>query len=211
MLQYYDFTLAVNGVQQVQVPGRYIAYYAGQSDAANTATQNRIAVKLGPTGNEVILQPGQAVHLGDSDKDVPFWSVRNYDNTNNVTGQLLVGDGQFYDANKTVTIGASNVSNAAALPVKRQQLSTITTFVPVVINTGAAQALVSDSTQMVLRIRNTHATANLYIGGSTVTTANAAKCIPAGGMWIEDEAAGAAWYATSDTNGVSVAIEGLKL
>ena len=114
----------------------------------------------------------------------------------------------------TVEVTADNVGinndNANAIPVQQQALGTIVHKVPVVINTGAAQALVSDATLKRLVVRNASASATIAIGGAGVTLANAAIVLAPGDMWAEPDAAGAAWYATSDTNGADVRVMGVK-
>jgi hypothetical protein len=190
--------------QSVMMPctGNGFSYESGTSTTNNAY----IIVKPGTGGTEIRLKPGQKVNdIGAQG----VWLITAEDPTATITGYVVIGDGKFADDNNVVTLGSS--TNAAALPVKKQTLSTLTVIGPVTINTGAAQALVSDATQQQLRIRNTHATATLYVGPVGVTAANAAVVIPPGGMWIEEEAPGAAWYATSDTNATSVAILGLKL
>lgn len=169
---------------------------------------NRIIVKP-ESGAEIILKPGQRVRMAADREKTRVWYVRSFDGVSVITGTIVIGSGEFEDSN--LTLGASSVLNSAALPMQRQALSTITHFAPVVINTGAAQALVSDATQRTLRIRNASASATVYLGGPAVTAANAAIVLAPGALWIEEEAPGAAWFATSDTAGASVAIMGVKL
>ena len=99
--------------------------------------------------------------------------------------------------------------NASAVPVQQQALSTIDDKAPVTIGTTAA-ALVSDATLKRLRIRNSHATAVIAIGGAGVTLANGAVQLQPGDTFLEEDAAGAAWYAISDTAGTVVQVQGLK-
>lgn len=206
-MQSINFTVPAGGSVLIPCPGNGIWFESGTSSTSDTY----IVVRPDKGGAECVLKPGQ--NFQDRSNPATQWTITCHDPAASISGRLIIGNGDFSDDNtqNLVTIAASNVPNSAALPVQKQALSTITQFAPVTINTGAAQALVSDPTQRMLRIRNTHTTANLYLGGATVTTANAAIVIPAGGMWIEDEGAGGAWYATSDTNGCAVAIQGLKL
>lgn len=127
-----------------------------------------------------------------------------------VTGERLpvdIGGG-------TVTVTADNVginnNDAAAVPVRNQALTVIVHNPAKVINTGAAQALVSDATLKRLRIANEHVSATVAIGGAGVTLANAAILLSPGDMWSEDDAAGAAWFAVSDTDGADVRVMGMK-
>lgn len=204
-MQSYAFSLAATTGRSIPVEGDFIAYESGSAGAGDT----HITVKP-DVGDEVILKPGQGIRLSQKATN---WFIKVTDQASTVSGTLIIGEGDFWDSNTAnlVTFTASQVPNSQALPVKKQALATITNFTPVTINTGAAQALVSDATQQILRIRNGHATATLYIGATGVTTVNAAIVLAPGDLWIEEEAAGAAWYATSDTAGCNVQIQGLKL
>lgn len=100
-------------------------------------------------------------------------------------------------------------NNAAAVPVQMQQLSTIVNIAPVTVGTGNT-ALSSDGTLKRLRIKNTHATAKVAIGGTGVTLADAAIVLEPGDVYFDDVAAGAAWFASSDTAGAILTLQGLK-
>lgn len=105
---------------------------------------------------------------------------------------------------------AVNNNNASAVPVQTQQLGTIVDHSPAVINAGAAQLLINDATYKRLRVRNNSAAAVVAIGGSAVTMANAAIILQPGDTWVEDDAAGAAWYAVSDIAAADVRVMGVK-
>lgn len=100
-------------------------------------------------------------------------------------------------------------TNAEAVPVQQQALTVIDDKAPVTVGV-AATALVSDATLKRLRIRNSHATAIIAIGGAGVTLANGAVQLEPGDMFVEEDAAGAAWYAISDTADTIVQVQGLK-
>jgi hypothetical protein len=100
-------------------------------------------------------------------------------------------------------------TDANAIPVRSQALTTIVNIAPVTV-AAANTALISDATLKKLRIKNTHATANVAIGATGVTLASAAIVLAPGDMFIEDDAAGAAWFAISDTAGAVLAMQGLK-
>lgn len=106
-------------------------------------------------------------------------------------------------------VGNITNNNAAAIPVQTQQLSTIVEK-PAVSVGVATIALVSDATLKRLRIRNNSAAAVVGIGSAAVTMANAAIILQPGDTWIEDDAAGAAWFAISDTAATDVRVSGLK-
>lgn len=116
-------------------------------------------------------------------------------------------------------IGTLNNDDAHAVPVvqkigavfttQAEKLATIQDLAPVAVGI-AATALVADATLKRLRIRNGHATANIGIGGAGVTLANAAIQLAPGDVWNEVDAAGAAWYAISDTAATNVQVQGVK-
>lgn len=208
-MQLYPISLNAGNQRgtSISAHGHFIYFESGSVNPSTGDPHLRISTD---NGDDILLKPGQGFKLP---KKCTSWRLSVLDGTSDIAGTLLIGDGEFNDNNtqNLITLAASNVPNAAALPVKKQQLATLTNFAVATINTGAAQALVSDPTQAILRIRNTHASANLYLGAAGVTSATAAVVLGPGDLWNEEEAAGAAWYATSDTNGCTVAILGLKL
>lgn len=104
-----------------------------------------------------------------------------------------------------------NVGNndASAVPVRSQALATIVD--KPTVNAGlAAVSVVNDATLKRLRIRNAHASAVVALGSATVTLANGAIQLQPGEVWLEEDAAGANWYAISDTANTTIQIQGLK-
>lgn len=74
---------------------------------------------------------------------------------------------------------------------------------------AAATALVAAATaRRGLRFYNA-GTADVWLGGAGVTTANGCIKIGPGQTWIEDDAPGAAWYGVSGTAGQNVRIQEL--
>jgi hypothetical protein len=114
-----------------------------------------------------------------------------------------------------VTLNASNVSinngNAAAVPVKSQGLFTIEDYNEVTIAGIAAVPLIADVDLRRLRVRNSHATAILVLGGAGVTLTNSPIRLLPGDVFIEEDAAGASWWAITDTPGATVQIQGVTL
>jgi len=114
----------------------------------------------------------------------------------------------------TVNVNATNVginnTDAEAIPVRAQALSALVHRPARLVNTGDAQALVSDATYRKLRILNASPGAVVALGGADVTLENAAIVLAPGESWLEDDAAGAAWYATSDVDGADVRVMGVK-
>ena len=137
----------------------------------------------------------------------------------NVSGQVVVSNSAAARvpvdlAGGNVQVTATNVGinndNTKPIPVQKQALTTLTDSITKAINTGAAQALISDNTLKRLRIRNESTSARVALGGANVTMANAAIILEPGETWLEDDAPGAAWYATSDQNGADVRAMGVK-
>lgn len=118
-------------------------------------------------------------------------------------------------------LGVVTVDNTSgeAIPIAQVAGTTFTTEAkpmgslvnpaPVVVGL-AATALIADATLKRLRIRNGHATAIVALGGAGVTLANAAIQLLPGDIWLEKDAAGAAWFAVSDTAGTPVQVNGVK-
>jgi hypothetical protein len=107
------------------------------------------------------------------------------------------------------SVTVNNPNDQAAI-VQQQALSVIADHTAAVINAGPAQLLINDPTFKRLRIRNASSMAVVSLGGAAMTAANAAIILLPGDSWIEDDAAGAAWYAVSDTAGTDVRVMGLK-
>jgi hypothetical protein len=196
-----DITPILNGTPQRTMPSRKTAFkYRTPYDAVELQAAADCTVAIFLTTNDVSLgfADGAQVNvaggvsiLNAADERVPV----------DLAGGVV---------NVTATnVGISN-TNANPVPVRSQTLNTLVDHLPAVINTGAAQLLINDATLQRLRIRNAHATALLALGGPAVTLANAAIVLQPGDSWLEDDAAGAAWYATSDTNGTDVRVMGVK-
>lgn len=179
---------------------------------------SRISVKTAK-GDEFTLRPGQSARLP---YEVESWYVSLYDTAATITGNIITGSGEFNDNNTTIAAGAFSVTNfpanqsvtvtnnnAAAVPVTKQAYSTLSNANGTV-GTGAAVSISNDATLRRLIIRNTHATGIMYLGGAGVTSATSAIQLKPGESWIEDDAAGANWYATADTASTSYALQGLK-
>jgi hypothetical protein len=196
-----DITPIVNGSRQVTMPGRKAGFkYRTQYDAVELVAAADSQVRVFLTTNDVTLGFTDGAQV-------------------NVLGAVQVTNGPDVRvpvdiAGGTVTVTADNVginnTDDLAIPVRHQSLKTIVDHAPVVINTGAAQSLINDATFAKLRIRNADDVAMVAIGGIGVTLANATILLPPGAVWVEDDAAGAAWYAVSDTDGADVRVIGMK-
>lgn len=106
-------------------------------------------------------------------------------------------------------LGTLTNDDAHAIPTRRQALSNVVAVAPVVVGV-AAVALVSDATLRRLTIRNASNTETLALGGPGVTLANSPIVLQPGGVYIENDAAGAAWFGIASNAGVNVQIQGLK-
>jgi hypothetical protein len=117
-------------------------------------------------------------------------------------------------AGGTITVTAENVginnTDVNPVPVRSARSAQIVNKPAAVVNTGVAQAVVSDATLAGLRFRNASASAVVWLGGAGLTPETAAIELRPGDMWTETEAPGAAWYAVSDTNGADVRVQGVK-
>ena len=128
----------------------------------------------------------------------PVLGVVTVDNTNAEAIPVLQKPGE------TFAVSVSQVLN-----VKEVQCPTIVNIAPVTAGL-ASVALVADATLRRLRVRNSHATATIAIGGAGITLASAAIVLAPGDIWSETDAAGAAWFVISDTAATVVQLQGLK-
>lgn len=156
-LQYYDILLAVGANKEISAQGRYIYYYNGTTPHITdgtvlaTAGAQRIKVRPGGTGNEILLMPGQSFKLDPADKEPGTWRIENYGATETITGQIMIGTGEFNDANTLNTIKldatfANSVtvvnSTAARVPTTADITQTIPVSIAgnVNVTTGGAVA-----------------------------------------------------------------------
>jgi len=153
----------------------------------------------------------------DGDIDVKFddaATVIGNDDSQAVPVRLPAGQRMLVDvAGGNVQLTATNVginnSNDLAIPVQMQALGTIINGMKA-INAGAAQQVSADAALKRLRFRNASADKSICLGGANVTFANAAIVLAPGDMWIEDDAAGATWFAAADAAGADLRIMGVK-
>lgn len=214
-MQSNSINIAPGATINLNCAGRFFSYESGTSSSADVY----IIVK-GDGINEMRLKPGQTLV---AETAASIWQIKGDDKNATITGNIIIGNGDFRDSAINATIAgqvivtsgnvtstSTNVNtNAQAIPVQKQALSNLTDFP--VVNVGTAPALMfSDATQRILRIRNSSATANVYIGGTSVAIGQAAIVLHPGDMWTEEEAAGAVWWAVADSAGATVNIQGVK-
>lgn len=108
-LQYYDITIGLTATQRVSAQGRYIYYLNGTTPLITggvtpaAAGNQAIKVQAGSGGSSIILMPGQSLRLPDSDKAPGEWLVTNYKGVEPITGQVMIGEGDFSDSNTSNT------------------------------------------------------------------------------------------------------------
>ncbi|MGZ4837645.1 MAG: hypothetical protein ACXVZR_03785 [Terriglobales bacterium] len=187
----------VGGSDGITMPNRQAAFRLVEAYEAVTFTAavdtvigvflSTSDVQLGLTAGSAISVPGGVKVTNDPASPIPV----------NFTGTVAP------------VIGTLNNDDAHAVPVRKQALTVLVDMAPVNIGLAAA-ALVSDATLKRLTIRNSHPTAKIAIGGAGVTMANGARVLNPGDVWVEEDAAGAAWYAISDTANTTVQLGGAK-
>lgn len=191
-------------------------------ESSSTASNNMIIVKP-DRGAEVQLKPGQWF---SPEERAEYFTVRPYVDGATIDGVVVVGVGDFGD-------NATNSTVAGIVAVSSGTLQTTAGSVTAITNTDASPAVtraaklatVSTGTQAVgttavqlnadvdlkkIIVRNNHATAQIGIGLAGVTLASAPILLQPNDVWIEDRAAGAAWYAISDLAGGSIAFTKAK-
>lgn len=93
-----------------------------------------------------------------------------------------------------------------SLIVSFVQASGITDAAPVSVGVAATALVAADANRKGVRFYNA-GTATVYIGSSAVTTANGAIRLDPGAVWVETDAAPAAWYGISGTAAQSVRVQ----
>jgi hypothetical protein len=217
-----DITLIRNGTPSVTMPlrqkaFRYVAQFEGvilktSVDATVGLFLSNSDVQLGVSDGLPIQIPGGVVVTNPVENPVrvlfPANATMSVPNGVAVNGPVIIGNLPGNPIPITFPGGVVNMTATNVL-VSNQPLANIVHQAPVSVGL-VATALVSDATLKKLRIRNGHATAVVALGGAGVTLANAAIQLLPGDVWLEDDAAGAAWYAISDTAGINVQVQGLK-
>lgn len=226
-----DLTLLQDGKADALLKGRKTGFkvvtqfsglqFVSSTDCAITFIVSGADVQLGfadgasvavPGGVAISNTPANPVPVAFSGTVTPVLGDVTVKNTDAQAVPVVQKAGTTF----TVTPAAGSAvdatlknTDATAVPVRNQALGTIVNIAPVTVGTANA-ALISDATLKKLRIKNTHATAKVAIGATGVTLANAAIVLNPGDVYFEDDAAGAAWFAISDTAGTVVALQGLK-
>lgn len=103
-------------------------------------------------------------------------------------------------------INTPNVNVVNTPNVKSVLATTITDTAAVSVGVAATALVAADATRRGLRVRN-NGTADVFLGGAGVTTANGCIRLVPGALWVEDEAPGAAWFGISGTAGQDVRVQ----
>lgn len=228
--------LSVNDVQLGGTAGGNVVVPDGVSvvnDLAHsipvtlTSSSNATPIPVSLASIRVNNTEAQAIPVNFAGTVSPVLGVVTVDNTNAEAIPVLQKPGEVFEVHvsNAVPMAVSltetkiNNSDAQAVPVvpkvgavfsvKDVQCSTIVNIAPVSAGL-AAVALVADATLRRLRVRNSHATATIALGGAGITLATAAIVLAPGDIWNESEAAGASWYVISDTAATPVLMQGLK-
>lgn len=124
---------------------------------------------------------------------------------------VMDGDGGYdrFIVDIASSIGEIGVTLSGDAFVTIKQGATIADTAAVAVGVAATALLAASATRKSARFYNA-GTADVYLGGAAVTTANGCIKIEAGQTYIENDAAGAAWYGISGTAGQSVRIQGVE-
>lgn len=137
-LQYYDITIGLTSTQKVAAQGRYFYYLNGTTAlisggvTPSAAGNQAIKVQAGTSGNTIILMPGQSYRLPLNEKAPGEWLVTNYKGAEAITGQVMVGEGDFHDSNtqNTVKLDGSFANNVTVLNPATNPVNTSTVQAP---------------------------------------------------------------------------------
>lgn len=100
-MRYYDITVLTSKPFKLAVDGDYFRYYAGNAGGSDES----ILVKGVNTGTVVLLKPGQSVRLP---KRETTWELSNYAGSADITGLVVIGDGQVNDDRITGEVSVIN-------------------------------------------------------------------------------------------------------
>jgi hypothetical protein len=126
-MQSYPLKLLAGASTTVQTEADLFVYESG---TVTGSTETRIIVKP-DNGSEIVLRPGQRFRASDR---AMAWNVRGYDAAAVIAGMVIIGSGEFDDANtlNRVTLDASfanvvTVANTTAqrVPVAMDETKTL--------------------------------------------------------------------------------------
>lgn len=158
--------------------------------------------------NGSIICESEDVNPGYSEKFTfaPFDFVEiKSTNAQSVKFVIRYGNEVRYDGAVAPIGGGVQVSGETSII----QATTVNDLSPVSVGTSATALVAADATRKGIRLFNA-GSADVYLGGASVTTTNGAIKIGAGATWIENEAAPAAWFGISGTAAQSIKIQEIK-
>lgn len=92
-MQYYDINVGVNKPQEVSAQGKFIYFLSGSAGGADST----IAVRMGNSGDVVLLKPGQSFRMPTGLSPIDRWTLSNFANILPIIGVVLIGEGEFED------------------------------------------------------------------------------------------------------------------
>lgn len=106
-MQSYPLNLAPGNSTAFQTKATRFVYEAGAS--VPVGGDSRLVVKP-DNGNEIVLRGGQSFKLPEG-QEAAIWNVKAYDSTQTVTGNIIIGSGEFEDNSFKID------ANSGAVPV----------------------------------------------------------------------------------------------
>lgn len=107
-MQYYDINIAPGAVRRINAPGGYIYFLSGSAGGADTTILVR-----NESGSEAIkLKPGQAFRLPVGGQYLN-WIISNFSGAGTIIGELLIGEGDYFDNRISGTVDISGVVSVA--------------------------------------------------------------------------------------------------
>lgn len=162
------------------------------------------ALYLRGDGFDVPIGAGQSLRLP---APVAEWNLEERAGAP-VSVELVVGgDGEEYE-DSSVSGSVTVLQAAQPLPVYESQAATVVNAGAVAVGTAAVLLAAADSARKGLRF-SVAGSQTIYIGGAGVTTANGIP-LAVGDLWIESDAAPAAWYAIAGAAGGSVIVQAVS-
>jgi hypothetical protein len=110
-MQFFDLSIAPNGMRELQVQGSYVYFLDGSAGGADAT----IALRKGAGSDSILLKPGQAIKLPDAGGFDTRWIISNYRNQGTIIGTLLIGDGEFFDNRISGTVEVIDGGKARTL------------------------------------------------------------------------------------------------
>lgn len=112
-MQKFDFTAPASGASQpINATGRYLKYVTGNAGGNDTGL---IVTPEGKPGSTVLLYPGQAIRQPLDQPAPTAWTVRNALGQAQISGSLVIGNGQIDDNTLSGTVQVVDGGKARTL------------------------------------------------------------------------------------------------